>query len=176
MFGSPRKNGYTKALLDELLKNITGYDISIIDAYNENIKPCIACGVCEKDDICIYNDFDEIDELLRTADLLIIATPVYNLSVPSPLKAIFDRTQRYFSARFCREVKRPIAKHKRAILLLTSGRDCEFAKEVVEKQIKMMFTIINASLDYTVFLKNTDKMETTQLPYEEILNIAKELV
>ena len=52
---------------------------------------------------------------LEDADAVIVATPVYNLSFPAPMKALFDRFQRYYEAHFRRKIAQPITKHKKSI-------------------------------------------------------------
>lgn len=42
---------------------------------------------------------------LEDADAVIVATPVYNLSFPAPMKALFDRFQRYYEAHFRRKLR-----------------------------------------------------------------------
>ena len=106
---------------------------------------------------CVNSDFDQIDHLLRTCDYLVVASPVYNLSFPAPLKAIFDRTQRYFSARFVRGERPPIAKHKKAAMLLTCGADSRDGADIIRKQLKMIFTVLNTELAGEVLWKNTDR-------------------
>ena len=157
LFGSPKDNGFTAQLLNKFLSELNEYKITIIDTYKENINPCTGCGICKLAESCKYHDLDEFDYMLRTTDLLIVATPVYNLSFPAPLKSVFDRMQRYFSARFFQNKKPPVEKRKKAVLLLTSGSDDENGPQIIISQLKMIFTVLNASLDYTIIWKNTDK-------------------
>lgn len=174
LFGSPRKNGFTKKLLNEFLHTIEhDYFIKLIDSYQYNINPCSGCGVCENIDGCCYNDFDEIDYLLREADLLIIASPIYNLSFPAPLKAIFDRMQRYYSARFVRNIYPVMDKPKKAILLLTSGSDGYIGCDIMKRQVKLISTVINTKLIDTVLWNNTDSSKATDLPYQDIVSAAQ---
>ncbi len=156
-FGSPHKNGATAQLLDAFLAPLAGdARIQIINAYERNIAPCIACNVCTAAQNCAQPDFDDIDILIRRADVIVVATPVYNLSFPAPLKAIVDRTQRYFSARFSLGVKLPIEKHKIAVLLVTSGsRDLEGAN-FISRQMKMVFSVMNTSLEGMAVWAGTD--------------------
>ena len=156
LFGSPRKNGYTKKLLDEFLINLKGYRIVLINAYEEAILPCVGCDRCKQQDACQFDDFDSIDSLLQSVDLIIVATPVYNLTFPAPLKAIFDRTQRYFSKRFVRGIKPPIEKKKKAVLLLSCGSNDPSGEWVIEKQLKMIFSVINTTLFEKIVWYNTD--------------------
>lgn len=115
-----------------------------------NIHPCIACGYCQKADGCAFRDLDEFDRDLRACDLLLIATPVYNLSFPAQFKAVIDRFQRYFEARFARGIRPAIATHRDAVLLLTMGRYDPFAVEVCEKTLRQSFSVMNTTLKKTV--------------------------
>ena len=93
LFSSPHKDGHTKKLLEAFLDGLKGKDwqVKSLDICKVNIHPCIACGYCQKADGCAFRDLDEFDRDLRACDLLVIATPVYNLSFPAQLKAVIDR-------------------------------------------------------------------------------------
>ncbi len=157
LFGSPRKNGFTARLLDEFLTPLKGAaEIRVIDSYEYGIGPCTACDLCTRAEDCSQRDFDELDALFRRADVIVVATPVYNLSFPAPLKAIVDRTQRYFAARFSIGVNPPIAKHKTAVLLVTSGSQNPDGAHIISRQLRMVFSVMNTSLDNEVVWPNTD--------------------
>lgn len=139
LFGSPHQNGATARLVQAFLKAFPEEtEWTMVEAYHQKIAPCLGCGFCEHKEGCVNSDFDQIDHLLRTCDYLVVASPVYNLSFPAPLKAIFDRTQRYFSARFVRGERPPIAKHKKAAMLLTCGADSRDGADIIRKQLKMI--------------------------------------
>ena len=93
LFSSPHKDGHTKKLLEAFLDGLKGKDwkVKSLDICKVNIHPCIACGYCQKADGCAFRDLDEFDRDLRACDLLLIATPVYNLSFPAQFKAVIDR-------------------------------------------------------------------------------------
>ncbi len=157
LFGSPRKNGFTARLLGEFLAPLEDMaEIRIIDSYEYGIAPCTACNLCTRKEGCSQDDFDELDKLIRRAAVLVVATPVYTLSFPAPLKAIVDRTQRYFSARFSIGVNPPIAKHKTAVLLATSGSQNPDGAHIISRQLKMIFSVMNTSLDHEVVWHGTD--------------------
>lgn len=158
LFASPRNNGCTKKMLDAFLDGLgNAYEINIIDCYKLSPMPCTDCGLCKKTDGCKFDDLDEYDRLLNSAELLVVATPVYNLSMPSPLKAVADRSQRYFNKRFSLGIKPPIKKHKEAVLLMTCGSDNTTGFEIIQKQFEQMFTIINTTLSAVVTAHGTDK-------------------
>ena len=105
LYGSPHKNGNTNELLNNFLKNIFYDKINIINAYEKTAHPCIDCKHCRKEQSCVFNDLNDLHEFIKSANILIIATPVYNCSLPSPLKAIIDRMQRYYSEKMFLKTK-----------------------------------------------------------------------
>lgn len=157
LFGSPHKAGATAQLLDAFLEPLAAdTQIQIINAYARRIAPCIACDACTVAQCCALSDFDDIDVLIRRADVIVIATPVYNLSFPAPLKAIFDRTQRYYSARFSLGIKRTIEKHKTAALLVTSGSEDLDGANFILRQTKLAFSVMNTSIEGMAVWAGTD--------------------
>ena len=173
LFGSPHPSGYTAQLLQEFLQYLEAdYRTVLVDSYREQVAPCTACGSCERQEGCSLRDFDAIHQYLCTADLLIVASPIYNLSFPAPLKAILDRMQRYFSARFCLQKRPPIPKRKRSVLLLTSGSDCEEGAAIMRRQLEMIYTVIHATLEQQILWKNTDHHSPLSLLQKEIQRAA----
>ena len=169
-FGSPHAHGTTAELLEAFLvpfREQENCKIKIIDAYQERIEPCSGCGYCKAVDGCKFPDFDRIDAGLREADLLVFASPVYNLGFPAPMKAILDRTQRYFEARFTRNERPPIPKHKSAALLLTMGADSLEGAEMIEKQLRMVFTVMNTTLESSVYWRDTDRQKHNPAALEQ---------
>lgn len=161
LFSSPHASGHTKQLLNAFLDGISSdtWQVDLLDICKTNIHPCIACGYCQKTEGCAFHDLDAFNQALRACDLLIIAAPVYNLSFPAQLKAVIDRFQRYFEARFSRGIRPAIAAHRDAVLLLTMGRYDPFAVEVCEKTLKQSFSVMNTTLKNTVVLPNTDRAD-----------------
>jgi multimeric flavodoxin WrbA len=128
----------------------------VFDAYKENIKPCVHCGHCKTARGCVYGDFAAVERGLREADILVVASPVYVLGFPAPLKAIFDRTQQYFEAKFSAGVKMPIQKRKAALFLASFGSTDGIGVQMMESQLRVAFKLMNAELVETVTSPNTD--------------------
>ena len=89
--GSPRKKGNTNYLLSAFMDEAEtlGAQTRIVEVAKKNIVPCIGCGYCEKKGYCITQDDDmtnEIYPLLREADVVVLATPIYFYNVPAQLK------------------------------------------------------------------------------------------
>lgn len=157
LFGSPHKDGHTAKLLQAFLQQLPpGCSVDQIDAFSEHVMPCNGCQVCHKSINCIYPDFDHIMLKIEQADVIVVATPVYFLSMPAPLKAMIDRFQLYWSARFVHHIKPFVTKKKQGYLLMTTGSDDESGFEIIEKQTRMAFSIINTIFVGSVAVSSTD--------------------
>ena len=79
LMGSPRKKGNTDLLLDAFLEGAQakGAEVMKVDVPSKHIAPCQGCRFCEKQGFCRQkgDDMEEIDYLLRRADLVAVATP-----------------------------------------------------------------------------------------------------
>lgn len=158
LMGSPRKSGYTAKLLGTLLREFPkGTQIEIVNLYELNPIPCNACGYCKAGNGCSKKDLEEFFKKFETADVIIFATPIYFMGVPAPMKALIDRFQRYYEARFRRNVKHPIEKRRKAALIVTSGSDGEIGYEVVKHQLLQAFSVLNIELGGAMLARNTDK-------------------
>ncbi len=158
LMGSPRKTGYTAKLLGALLREFPkGTDIEIVSLYELNPIPCNACGYCKAGNGCSKKDLEEFFKKFENADIILFATPIYFMGVPAPMKALIDRFQRYYEARFRRNIKHPIEKRRKAALIVTSGSDGEIGFEVVKHQLLQAFSVLNIELCGTMLARNTDK-------------------
>lgn len=158
LIASPRKTGYTAKLLGSLLREFPkGTNIEIINVFDLNPTPCNACGYCKACNGCSKKDLEEFFKKFETADIIIFATPIYFMGVPAPMKALIDRFQRYYEARFRRNTKQPIEKHRKAALIVTSGSDGEIGFEVVKHQLLQAFTVMNMEMCGSMLARNTDK-------------------
>lgn len=171
LFGSPRPAGATARLLQEFLDQTNPEQVRVVkfDAYRGNYHPCIACGYCQTREACVFHDLDEFDRELRAADYLVIAAPVYHLGFPAPCKAVMDRWQRYYEARFAMGLRPPITKPKTAAFLTVYGSDSPEGARVMERQLQFAFTVMNTRLQYTVEWPNTDRTGLQQPP-DDVLN------
>lgn len=69
-------------------------DVEILSVADHNVKPCIGCNTCftREGNACFQkDDMTEIYEKLCTADVLVIASPVYFYGISAELKAVIDR-------------------------------------------------------------------------------------
>jgi protein-tyrosine-phosphatase/putative NADPH-quinone reductase len=127
--GSPRKRGNSDLLLaafmDELNKR--GVLSRTIQVTRKNIEPCKELTVCEKKGLCPIDDdmAREIYGLLRQADIIVAASPVFFYNVSAQLKALIDRCQTLWARKYMLKLKDPGHLIRRGILLsagATSGK------------------------------------------------------
>lgn len=95
--GSPRKEGNTALALDamaEVLK-AEGIDTEVIHVGNQAIRGCLGCGTCarKKDEQCVIKDdaVNGIIQQLKSADGIILGTPVYYAGIAGTMKCFCDR-------------------------------------------------------------------------------------
>ncbi len=153
--GSPHKDGAAARLLSLLLGE-SCLPLTRIDCFARTVAACDDCRGCFHTRGCVKRDIDDIYTALEDADCLIFATPVYNRSFPAPMKALLDRFQCYWAARFIHGKKPPIEKPKTAVLLTVcgSGRDDGLC---LEEQLAPLLTVLNARLAGAVHLTGTDR-------------------
>ncbi len=120
--GSPRKNGNTAALVNEVVSRLEG-EYKIVDAYYCGIKPCIDCRYCKKHPACSIEDgMNEIYEYIRECDNIVVASPLNFAEVTGQLLSVLSRLQMFY----CNEVFRKeklIKKEKRGGIILVGGGD-----------------------------------------------------
>jgi len=96
--GSPKEKSDTFRLTEAFLKGMNREDrheVRIIDVIEKKIAPCRGCFGCWQrgDGHCVIDDDQNaILDLYRDADVILWSFPLYCYGMPSPLKAVLDRT------------------------------------------------------------------------------------
>lgn len=94
--GSPHPNGNTKRMIDAFCEGAvsSGNKTDVIDVCHKNIKGCIACEYCHSkgNGECIQkDDMQEIYKLLKNAEMLVIASPIYYHGISRQLKCVIRK-------------------------------------------------------------------------------------
>ena len=114
IYGSPNKNSFTM----ELLKKVTAEKFEnsyVYDCFENSPNPCDGCGFCKVKDSCKFDDLNQFFENFKKAEKIFFAFPVYNGSFPAPLKALIDRFQIFYNARFFKNKRPPIEGVRQAV-------------------------------------------------------------
>ena len=94
ILGSPRPNGLTASMLKYAIScaEKTGHTVRQLNLYEQNLAYCTGCQACYQTQLCVQqDDIQQIVPMLRQADVIILAAPVYWANVPAPVKNLFDR-------------------------------------------------------------------------------------
>lgn len=145
IFGSPRRNGFSARLHEELIIPFKerGFFIERVYAYDRDVRPCTGCGWCRDHSSCSINDgMDEIYRLIRAADVISISSPLYFSSFPSPLKAIIDRCQVLWEEF---RMKQPEILTKKGLFICAAGDEYKGMFDGVSMGIKHFYKAINTS-------------------------------
>jgi len=182
--GSPRKKGNTNYLLTTFMKEAERYGVQTctIQVAKKNIVPCIGCGYCEKNGICVTQDDDmtnEIYPLLREADVVVLATPIYFYNVTAQLKAPVDRTQTLWSRKYKLQLTDPARHYRRGFLLAQGATKGKNLFEGLILTAKYFFDAVGAgfsgSLTYR-HIENPGDMEKHPTVHTDVKNSVKTLL
>ncbi|MBW1965561.1 MAG: NAD(P)H-dependent oxidoreductase [Deltaproteobacteria bacterium] len=118
--GSPRIKGNTGILLSAFLAEAgsLGAYTKRLDVARMNISPCQECGTCEKKGFCpIDDDMQQIYPLLCSADLIVMATPIFFYGATAQMKALIDRSQALWARKYVHGLSDPGREWRRGFLL-----------------------------------------------------------
>jgi len=152
--GSPRENGDTAVLINEFINKLEG-EYKIINAYDCNIKACIDCRYCWKNEGCSQIDgMQEVYNYIQECDNILIASPVFFTEISGQLLAVASRLQTYFCARYFRK-ETPIKKSKKGGIILAAGGNGNMEKAF--STTSMLLDNMNAKKNApVVYCMNTD--------------------
>ncbi len=182
--GSPRKKGNTAHLLAALMEAAAGCGAQTrtLCMATENIIPCRGCGYCEKKGVCVINDdFMSLEgfALLRRADVIISATPVFFYNMTAQLKAFIDRCQTLWSRKYIFRLKDPFAAHRKGILLSVGATSGKNLFEAIEISNRYFFDAVAAASAGRLLYRKIEKAGDIQKVPElekDIENIVKDLI
>jgi multimeric flavodoxin WrbA len=121
--GSPRKNGDTMTLVNEMMKFLDG-EVRIVHTYYEQISPCVDCRYCWDNDGCSINDgMQEYYQILDEVDNVVLASPIYLSELTSEMLRFASRFQKYFAARCLKKGNEFKLKKKNGALIIAAGGD-----------------------------------------------------
>lgn len=171
ILGSPRKGGNTDILLDMALEGAgsKGAETEKICLGDLNFKGCIECAGCDKTGVCILtDDMTPIYDKLKTADAIILASPIFFAGITSQLKAMIDRCQSEWIAKYVLKHIKPLTTRdsrltthhspdKKGAFICVSGHKKDDFFKAAKKTSAAFFATINAGFAYQLFFGGVDK-------------------
>lgn len=94
--GSPKAEGNTFAAMNIVSEELMaqGIEVEIANIGNKSIRGCLACGKCaeNKNEKCVINDIvNEMLQKVKSADGVIIGSPVHFSDIGGTMKCFLDR-------------------------------------------------------------------------------------
>ena len=140
--GSPRRTGNTAALLEPFCEELRfgGATVERIFLHDRDLRPCVACRRCQEDwtgfGCSRLDEMPEIFNGIRSADLVVIATPIYSWYCTPPVKTVLDRMM-YGMNKFYGEKRGPSLWEGKALaLLMTCGYEPEKGCDLFEEGMR----------------------------------------
>jgi len=176
--GSPRKGGNSDLLLERALQGArdAGAEVSELTARGLKLEGCRECGGCDETGECVVDDeMQRVYGLLKEADAVIVATPIFFYTVPAQLKAVIDRCQAPWNSR---KLSRPREQWKNysggcGYLIAVGATRGARLFESVELVARYFFDALDMSYQGAVLCRGADEKgavagqtETLQKAYE----------
>jgi len=118
--GSPKKNGLVAKILKQIVPNHKeNKDVTWINVYDLNVKPCIGCMKCRETNVCCLpkDGAHQLADEINKADNLIIGTPTYWGNMSAQLKMLLERNVPVFMGESKNGIPIPKQKGKKAIIV-----------------------------------------------------------
>jgi multimeric flavodoxin WrbA len=92
---SPRKKGNSNALCDRFMEGAieANHQVEKVVLADKKINYCTGCYACRKNGKCAQkDDMAQILDSMTSADVIVMATPVYFYTMCAQMKTVIDRT------------------------------------------------------------------------------------
>jgi len=160
--GSPRRDGNTELLLKEAIKAIeeSGLSVQTFVLNELDILPCQNCGGCDDTGTCIYEDDDmsQIYDAIRTADRIILSSPVFFFSVSAQAKLMIDRCQCMWIEKYILKKPIPEGNHgRKGLLIMVGGMKKDIGIQCGDTTAKAFFRTISVPEHKTLGYTSVDE-------------------
>lgn len=176
--GSPRKNGNTEILLDAALDAAreAGAEVEKVRLADLNFEPCRNCGGCDKTGECVVDD--EMQGLYTKFiefDRFIIASPIFFKGITAQTKAMIDRCQCLWAAKYVLEKPRCTQPPERlGVFISTCGASDRSMFGPALSTIKSFYIVLNIEYHAELLAEGIDKKGAVK-SHPDLLTKAKEL-
>lgn len=158
---SPRINGNSDLLLQQALAGAksAGANVEYLRLCDLNITPCTECNLCYMTGKCkIKDDYQLVLARMLDSDRLILATPIFFMTVCSQAKMLIDRCQCLWA---CKAVlKKPLPLTSKAdrmgMLIAVGGSKSKKMFECVRLTAKSYFDALDMRYSAGLFVNKID--------------------
>ena len=162
--GSPRRGGNTEILLSEAVRGVQdqGSEVTVYNLDTLKLRPCLNCGHCDEAAQCIVkDDMQTILGEIRSADRIIVASPIFFFSVSAQTKIVIDRCQSFWAEKYVH--KKPVQPGpfgRKGLLLLVGGmkkNEKNMGFQCAEATTRAFFRTVNVQEHATLEFDTVDK-------------------
>lgn len=162
--GSPRRGGNTEMLLLEAIRGVKDQvdDVTTYNLDSLDLRACLNCGKCDDAGLCVVkDDMQTIHREIRSADRIIVASPIFFFSVSAQTKIMIDRCQAFWAEKYVHKKPVPAGAFGRKGLLLLVGGMKQNEKNVgfqcAEATAQAFFRTVNVQEHATLAFDAVDK-------------------
>lgn len=164
--GSPNKDSKTMKVVNQLLKD-NSEKITRLNTYDLIVDSCDDCKYCDHQIGCSKkDDMTPIYTLLKSADTLIIASPIYFGGLSDKIMKVINRFQRYYSQKFVLK-NMNIPQFKNLILVSTQGSDKVRMFNGAKETMNILTKLFEPTYSAEILIPESD---STPLLNEDYLN------
>jgi arsenate reductase (thioredoxin) len=164
--GSPRKKGNSELLLAMFMQALErqGVRTQTLPVCRLELQPCLELLACEKNGFCpIKDEMDaRVYSLLRQADIVVAASPVFFYNVTAQLKALIDRCQAFWARKYLLKLKDPGAFARRGFLLAVGASGGKQLFDGLHLTAKYFFDAIDAEYAGHLVYRNIESRGAIQ--------------
>jgi len=152
LMGSPRKQGNTDLLINEIQAGAegAGHQYEQLNLYDLDISPCTDCRDCSTGPCSIDDDMQDIYPKIEGADVIIFGTPLYWYGPSGPMKLLIDRLLPYGES--------GKLKGKKAVLVIPSAEG-PTACEAAVRMFQLSFNYLGIDIIHTLLPTAYEKGE-----------------
>lgn len=166
--GSPRRGGNTELLLDQALAGAvsSGAAADKLVLNERDISPCQHCDGCLETGVCVVDDdMQPLHRQLLEADRLVLASPIFFMSLSAQSKMAIDRCQALWVRKYLlkrRHTQASDGSRRRGLFIAVGGLKRPDLFEPAKVTVRAFFATCDVAYGEELFYPGVDLMGEIQ--------------
>lgn len=177
IYGSPRRNGNTAALLRKAVEGARERGAAVQEIVLRDLKmsPCLEIYGCKQSGECVIkDDFVQVREKMLAADGLILASPIFFYTVSAHTKILMDRCQSLWVKKYWVDQEpKPAEPYRKGLFISVGATKGKKLFDGVLLTVKYFFDVLDMELLKSLLYRGLD-FEGDILGHPEYLEEAYE--